>query len=359
MTVLIFLLVLSVLVLAHEWGHFITARRAGAKVEEFGFGFPPRLFSWTKNGTVFSLNLIPFGGFVRVFGETGEHNTEPGSFSYLKIGERAKIVAAGVAMNIILAYALLSVINLIGKPDIVDESNQALATNIQIQILDVSPNSPASEAGVKSGDAILSAKINGQAETFADIPDFKNFVDKARGQLVEIKLKRGREILDVSLYTRVNPPEGEGALGVSLARVGFIKSPWYIFWWQGLKDTLTLIGLTASSLFLFFKTLIFTGHLMGEVTGPIGIANLTGQAYQLGWAYLINLTALLSINLAILNILPFPALDGGRLILLGIEKIKGSPVNRKWENAINGIGFALLLALMILVTWQDLAKLFK
>lgn len=350
MTILIFFIVLSVLVLAHEWGHFITAKRAGAKVEEFGFGFPPKIFSFVKNGTVFSFNLIPFGGFVKIFGENGlEHRHEPGSFTSLKIGRRAKIVAAGVVMNVVLAFLLLSAVNLMGKPSLVDENNEVLAQDIKIQVVDVVENSPAANAGIKSGDVVKS---------FADVSSFKSFVKDSAGQEIVLSIKRDAEDLEIKVTPRVNPPADEGALGVALVKTGIIKSPWYLFLWQGLKDTAVLIGVIGSALFLFFKTLILEGRVMGEVAGPIGIASLTGEAYTLGLAYLLNLVAILSVNLAILNILPFPALDGGRLVLLAIEKIKGSPVNHKVENAINTAGFALLLALMVFVTWKDIAKLF-
>ncbi|MBI2052136.1 MAG: site-2 protease family protein [Candidatus Sungbacteria bacterium] len=164
--------------------------------------------------------------------------------------------------------------------------------------------------------------------------------------------------MSVKIVPRENPPAEEGALGVALARTGVVKSPWYLFLWNGLKDTLTMIGVIAAALFLFFKTLILEGRLMGEVAGPVGIAALTGQAYTMGLTYLFNLMAILSVNLAILNILPFPALDGGRLLFLAVEKIKGSPVSHKIENAVNAAGFALLIALMVFVTWQDIARFF-
>ncbi len=358
MTILIFLIVLSVLVLAHEYGHFVTAKRAGAKVEEFGFGFPPKVFSVTRNGTVFSFNLIPFGGFVKIFGESGEHRAEPGSFGSLKIFQRAKILVAGVTMNVILAFALLSIVNLVGRPAIVDETNAHLARDIKIQILDVAPESPAEKAGLKTGDVMAGATVGGSIKEFQDISEFKSFVEGAAGKEILLNIKRSGEALSVKIVPRENPPAEEGALGVALARTGVVKSPWYLFLWNGLKDTLTMIGVIAAALFLFFKTLILEGRLMGEVAGPVGIAALTGQAYTMGLTYLFNLMAILSVNLAILNILPFPALDGGRLLFLAVEKIKGSPVSHKIENAVNAAGFALLIALMVFVTWQDIARFF-
>ncbi len=358
MTFLIFLIVLSVLVLAHEWGHFITARRAGAKVEEFGFGFPPRLFSFKRRGTVFSLNLIPFGGFVKIFGEDGEHRGEAGSFGSLKISKRAKIIAAGVTMNLILAWFLLSLGNAIGRPAVVEEANAALAQNITIQVVSVAKGSPADLAGLKNSDSIVGASLNGQNQSFATAREFQNFVSSAQGQNIDLVLKRGDETVTVAVTPRLDPPAGEGALGVGLVRVGLIRVPWYAVPVKAVKDVVQLTGAVAYSLAMFFGSLIFKGQLMGDVTGPVGIASLAGQAYRMGLSYLIQLTALLSINLAILNILPFPALDGGRLIFLAAEKIKGSPLGQRLESRVNLVGFALLLLLMLFVTWKDIARLF-
>ena len=359
MTILVFLIVLSILVLAHEWGHFITARRAGAKVEEFGFGFPPKIFSFTKNGTLFSVNLIPFGGFVKIFGESGEHKNEAGSFTSLKISKRAKIICAGVFMNLVLAFLLLSLGNLLGRPMVLDEGNVAQASNIKIQITNVAENSPASKAGVKMGDAIAGLKLaDGTLKTFSEVSQFKSLIESEAGQEIDLVLLRGKDNIELKITPRVNPPAGEGALGVALAKVGLIKSPWYLFLWDGLKDLSFMIWMIGSALFLFFKTLILEGRVMGEVAGPIGIAALTGEAYRMGLSYLINLVAILSVNLAILNILPFPALDGGRLVFLVVEKIKGSPLSQKFESTVNITGFILLLALMFFVTWKDVVKFF-
>lgn len=358
MTILVFFIVLSVLILAHEWGHFITAKRSGAKVEEFGFGFPPRIFSFKKDGTEFSLNLIPFGGFVKIFGESGDNKDTKGSFSGLKISKRAKIISAGVFMNLVLAFFLLSFVDLIGKPTIITENNAAYARNIQLRILETAKDSPAFSAGLKSGDIVSELSLNGKSQIVSDYDTFKKIIDEANGNEVLIKIKRGSESIDFKITPRINPPENEGAIGVSLAQVGLVKSKWYLFLWDGLKDTASLFWLIISSLYLLFRTLIFEGRMMGELAGPIGIATITGQAYSMGLPYLINLTALLSIHLAILNFLPFPALDGGRIVFLVFEKLRGRPVSQKIEQAVNLFGFVLLLSLMAFITWKDIAKLF-
>jgi regulator of sigma E protease len=359
MTILIFLIVLSVLVLVHEWGHFVTAKRAGAKVEEFGFGFPPRLFAFKRNGVEFSFNLIPFGGFVKIFGELGDHPEEANSFSRLKLSQRAKVISAGVAMNMVLAFALLVFSSWWGRPEIITEENVAAAKDIKIQIMEVAGGSPAEKAGLKIGDVILKVSAGGNSSgEFSEVSEFKNFINGALGQNVEITIKRGRQALNFTAVPRAVHPNNEGPLGVALVKTGSVKMPWYLALWQGLKDTIGMTWLVVSSLFLFFKTLLWEGRLAGEVAGPIGIASMVGQAYFLGLGYLLNFVAVLSIHLAILNFLPFPALDGGRLVMLALEKIKGSPMNRKVEQAINAAGFAVLLALMVFITWKDIAKLF-
>lgn len=358
MTIIVFLIVLSVLVLAHEWGHFITAKRSGAKVEEFGFGFPPKIFSFKRGETEFSINLIPFGGFVKIFGELGDHKDSKGSFSGLKISKRAKIISAGVFMNIVLAFILISFVNLFGKPMILDESLEKNARNIQVKVLEIAKDSPASTAGIKPGDVILEISFDGKSKIVSDADFFRSIVSEANGREVSLKIERGKEIINLNITPRVNPPENEGAIGVSIAKVGLVSSKWYMFLLDGLKDTAVLFWVILTSLYLLLKTLIFEGRMIGELSGPIGIATITGQAYNMGISYLMNLVAILSIHLAILNFLPFPALDGGRLVFLAFEKIRGKPVSQKIEQVVNFSGFMLLLLLMAFITWKDIAKLF-
>lgn len=358
MTLLIFFAVLSVLVLAHEWGHFVTARRAGAKVEEFGFGFPPKLFSLKKNGIVYSFNLIPFGGFVKIFGEDGEHANESGSFASLKLSKRAKIIIAGVTMNIILAILLLGAGNLIGRPEVITDENFNSARDVRILVLQVQPGSPAQIAGIKNSDEIISVKLNNQISFLKTVENFQEFILTHQGKKMVLNLKRADKLIEVAIEPRINPPSGQGALGISLARVGLVKTPWYLAFVNAFKETFILMWVFITSFIMLLKTLISQGRLAGEIVGPVGIATLAGQAYQMGWAYLIQLTALLSINLAILNILPFPALDGGKLIFLAVEKIKGSPMSRRFEQSVNMVGFGMLLLLMLVLTWKDVVKLF-
>ncbi|MDO8574685.1 MAG: RIP metalloprotease RseP [bacterium] len=347
-TVLIFILILGILVLVHEWGHFIAAKKSGLTVEEFGFGFPPRIFSWKVNETLYSINLLPLGGFVKILGEDGGETNSPKSFSSKSAGIRSLIAAAGVTMNFILGALLLIIGFYIGLPQILNKDNEAIAKNIQIQIIAISSNSPAEKANLKLGDSI---------ENFKEISIFQDFISKNKGREVSLKIKRGEDYLEIKTVPRIDPPEGEGALGIALVKTGLISYPWYQSVWLGIKSAFIITWEIIKGFFGLIKNLLTAGKIPQEVAGPVGIAVLAGQAINLGFIYLLQLVALISLNLAVLNLIPFPALDGGRLLFLGIEKIKGSKVNPKIENAIHSIGLVLLLALVILITYRDILKL--
>lgn len=356
LTVIVFIIILGILVFVHELGHFLVAKKMGVKVEEFGFGFPPRLFGIKKGETIYSLNAIPLGGFVKIFGEDGEEKNNRFSFAAKKIWQRAGVLLAGVAMNIILAIALLSLGYMIGLPWSV--SDDEAVGGAKVQITQVVANSPADEAGFKVGDAILGASSSsGQLSNVEKVSAVQDFVDKNKGQAVAILLKRGQAELQVSLVPRVETPQDEGAMGVGLARVATRSFPWQRAIYEGAKETFSLLWLIILSLGYLVWQLFSSGGVGGEVVGPVGIFSLTGQAAQMGFVYLLQFTALLSVNLAIVNALPFPALDGGRVIFLIIEKIKGSPVSQTVEKAIHTAGFAFLILLMVVITFKDIARL--
>ena len=347
-TLLIFILILGILVLVHEFGHFIVAKKSGLTVEEFGFGFPPRIFSFKVNETVYSINLLPLGGFVKILGEDGGETNSPKSFSSKSAGIRSLITAAGVMMNFALGALLLIIGFYIGLPQVVNEENKAIAKNVQIQIIAISNNSPAEKANLKLGDSI---------EGFGEISIFQDFINQNKEKEISLKIKRGEDYLDIKAVPRANPPEREGALGIALAKTGLISYPWYQSVWLGIKSSFIITWEIIKGFFGLIKNLITVGKIPQEIAGPVGIAILAGQATALGFVYLLQLVALISLNLAVLNLIPFPALDGGRLLFLGIEKIKGSKVNPKIENAIHSIGIALLLALVVLITYRDILKL--
>lgn len=372
LTVVTFLLVLSVLVFAHEMGHFLTARKFGVKAEEFGLGFPPRAFGVYKNvngkwitifgnkevsdspGTIYSLNWIPLGGFVKIKGENGDNVNEADSFASKKIWQRAVMLSAGVTMNVILAAALISFGLMIGLPQAVDGlSPKAQVSQERVQIVDVMPGSPAEKAQVKIGDFILS--ING--EQFKTEKAMQDYVGTRAGQELEYKISRMGEEVILKIAPEMRQDTGRAGIGVAIGVVGLVKYPWYLAIWEGVRTTFLFLWLIIVAFYQLLKNLIIGNGVTAEIAGPVGIATITGQFAHMGFVYLLNFTAILSINLAILNIFPFPALDGGRILFLIIEKIKGSPVKREFENAIHNIGFIILMIFVLFVTFKDISKI--
>ena len=359
LTAIIFIIVLGVLVCVHEFGHFIFAKRAGMRVDEFGFGFPPRLWGKKKGETTYSINLIPFGGFVKILGEEGEYRNDPRSFSAKPFGAKLKVIVAGVTMNFLLAVFLLMLVNFLGlRIGIIDAQTAALAQDKQIQIIQVAENSPADSAGLQLLDEIKGFRVGGMTTVVGTVEETQYLIKQNVGKPVIALIERNGEPIEKEITPRTDPPQGEGALGISLALTGVVSYPWYEAVWRGVYDAVIIAINTVIGYGLLFKSLIFEGRLIADVSGPIGIANLTGQAARIGLNYLMQFTALISINLAILNILPFPALDGGRAVLIIVEKLKGSPVNKRIEQGINTVGFALLLSLMVYVTFKDIVRLF-
>jgi len=356
LTAIVFIIILAVLVFVHELGHFLVAKKFGIKVEEFGFGFPPRIWGIKRGGTIYSINWIPFGGFVKIFGEDGGDRADKQSFVSKKIWQRASVLLAGATMNVILAVFLLSLGFMTGLPWAVEDSENIVGA--KVQITQVALSSPSESAGIKTGDIVLEA--SSQVEKLNNLEkviDFQNFIDRSKGKEVLVNLKRGQSVLTFKLVPRENPPVGEGAMGVGQARVSQISFPWYRAIWEGLMTTFSLIWLTLSSLGLLLWQLFSHGQVAGEVTGPVGIYSITGQAAQMGFVYILQLAALLSINLAVINAFPFPALDGGRVLFLLIEKIKGSPISERVERTIHSAGFVFLILLMVVVAFKDIVKL--
>lgn len=358
--IIVFILILGLLVFVHEFGHFIMAKKAGAKVEEFGFGFPPRIFGVKKGETLYSLNLIPLGGFVKIYGEDGQDRKDPRSFSSKKIRTRAVILVAGVSFNALLTIVLLFFGYSVGFPSVVTDENRSNARDLKVQIIEIVVGSPANKAGLAQGDAILRLKFNDSSIVVGNIKEVQKFIGEHKGQNITITAQREGKEFDISLTPRLNPPKGEGEIGIAMAETGIISYPWYKSLWQAISSTFYFAGFIAFTIFKLIKDLITSGgsEILAGISGPVGIAAMTGQAARLGFVYVLQLAAILSITLAVINVLPFPALDGGRLLFLGIEKIKGKPINQKIEKIIHNIGFFALIILMILVTVRDVKKYF-
>ncbi|MEI8361158.1 MAG: RIP metalloprotease RseP [bacterium] len=372
-TLLIFLAVLSVLVLVHELGHFLTARRFGIRGEEFGLGFPPRFLGLYKDfegkwkvvhgnkpidpstypTTIYSLNYFPLGGFVKIKGENGE-NVDKDSFVNKPIWQRAVVLSAGVSMNLVLAAFLFTVCFMVGTAQSLENVDpSATITERHLSIIEVQKDSPAEKSGIKAGDTLLTI----DKHEFVDYEGLKGYTNKNANKELTYVVKRGNEIKDFKITPRASANnKNEVVAGIGVAEIGIVKYSWYEAPWQGIKQT----AFATWAILLAFGGMIkgiFMGHgVSADVAGPVGIAALTGQVARMGFVYLMQFTALLSINLAIINFLPLPALDGGRVLFLGIEKIKGRPVKTEIETIIHTIGFALLMLLVIVVTFKDIFK---
>ncbi|MEK7600493.1 MAG: M50 family metallopeptidase [Patescibacteria group bacterium] len=360
MTAILFILVISLLIFVHEFGHFIMAKRAGMRVEEFGFGFPPRLWGITRGETVYSINWIPFGGFVKVFGEDGEHAAAPRSFSSGTAWQRFAVLVAGIAMNFALAIVFLTVNNAVGVRTALDEADQsalANATQKAVYVARVAPESPAEAAGMRTLDVLVSAQYGSAVQPIMTAADVQMFTNVYKGKTVQFTFKRGDEVLVKDVMLRADPPEGQGPLGISPLLIGKVSHPWYEAPVRGFLDAVRLTGVTIQGYVGVLVQLVTTGKVGADLSGPIGIASLTGQAARVGWDYLIQFVAMISINLAVLNAFPFPALDGGRILFLAIEKIRGAPLAHTTEGLVNGIGFLVLLLAMILITARDVMQL--
>jgi len=366
-TILIFIALLGILVFVHELGHFLTAKRNGIRVDEFGFGFPPRMFGVVKNKetgkyslvwggkqmpsgeTVYSLNWIPLGGFVKIAGENGDEENDPNSFSRKPAWVRIKVLGAGVFMNFVLAWFLISIVFMLGLPQPIDPSDETAYENKKIQILAVGKGTPAEAMGLKMGDEILS--VNGKDVT--SLKEVSEEIAANMGKVVAFSLDRFGTPLTLSGTPRTDYPPKEGALGISFSETAVVSYPWYEAIWEGMKATYTITIAILQALGTMFASLFTSEKVALDVTGPVGIVYLTKQMSDLGLPYLLQFAALLSINLGIINILPIPALDGGRILFILIEKLKGSPISQRVEGMFHQIGFMLLLLLMVVVTFRD------
>jgi regulator of sigma E protease len=359
-TLIVFLLVISVLIFVHEFGHFIVAKRVGMRVDEFGFGFPPRIWGFRYRGTDYTINLIPFGGFVRIYGEDGEHAHAKGSFAYASFWSRLMVIVAGVCMNIVLAIVLLVACNSMGlRVGLFDDQMKTRAEDRRVQILQVSPDSPAEKAGLQPLDEILGFRGPGNTLEMTDSPEaVQQFAFEHAGDPAVIVVQRGSTEQDILLALRKPSGPSQGPIGISLALTGIIRYPWYESIWRGIIDAWLLLVGTLFGYWGLLKSLFSTGHLGADITGPVGIATMTGQAARVGFTYLIQFAAMISVNLAVLNIFPFPALDGGRAVLVIAEKLRGKPLGAAIERTINSFGFLVLLLLMVAVTIKDIVKFF-
>jgi len=382
MTFFLFILILSILVLVHETGHYLAAKKAGIKVEEFAFGLPftKPLFSRKRGETVYSIYPLIFGGFVKLYGEDGPSSSrksgalEGQAYFEKSIVKRTSVLLAGVFMNLILAIVCFSILYFVwGIP----------TKTGKVVVEAVAENSPAQAAEIKPNDWIVA--VNGEAINEGD--QLIRLTQEKTGQKIQLEISRGinnpcklstdnvlggmataefvfsckGENLLVSIIPRKDPPQGEGPLGVVVTDSEFKKYPFYLMPFlgvkEGFKESLSWGKMILSSLGQMIYGLVTKGKIPGEIAGPVGIYQITGQAVKAGWLAVLQLLGIISVNLAIVNVLPIPAMDGGRLVFLGYELLfrKKAPV--KIEAVVNSIGMIVLLGLMALITVNDLLRL--
>lgn len=308
------------------------------------------------SGTIYSLNWIPLGGFVKIKGENGDDKAKD-SFAVKSAWIRIKVLAAGVIMNFFLAWLVISIAFMVGIPQAVDSSQPV--QNSVIQISQVIQGSPAEKMGLMPGDQLVKCLVVGNPlcrNNFANVNDVQNFINGSKGKEISLEVKRGKENLSLKGTPRADYPSDQGPLGISLAQTAIVSYPWYQAVYEGLMTTFRIIGLILATFYDILRSLIMGQKVSVDVTGPIGIAYVAKQFTDLGFVYILQFIALLSINLGIINALPFPALDGGRILFILIEKVKGSPVSQRVEQMVHNLGFVFLILLMILITFHDVIR---
>lgn len=402
-TIFIFIIILSILVIVHEMGHFLVAKKFGISVEEFGLGFPPRakILATFQNGLKLTLNWLPLGGFVKLKGEDGNKREEIDSFAGKKIWQKILVLASGVIMNFVLAFLLLSLGLAIGWPSDLTESkiNQKYVKSSDILIIYVEKDSPADLAGLKVGDFIK--KINNQ--DYQEIKDLQEKIQLEQGREINILIEREKQLQEIKATPReieflitnqeekldqpnnsdiekknesaptVNLEQEQKSasdvaqtdnqavvkkvgVGVALAKIGTVRYPAHLALVQGAKNTIIYSGKIIAAFYNLIKDAIVKHKISPEVGGPVAIAVFSGKAARLGFIYILQFIALLSLNLAIINILPLPALDGGRIFFAIIEKIKGRAVSSQIEIITHTVGFWLLIIFVLFITLRDIDR---
>lgn len=356
--IILFIIIFSILVLTHEFGHFYTARKMGIKVEEFGMGLPPRIWGFKKHGTIFSINWIPFGGFVKIYGENEEVKGDKSAFSSKTVWQRMLVISAGVLTNLFVGYLVLMIGFWLTMPPLVtppeyyaDNPDDIVS---KIIVLKVEENSPAQIAGVLPGDYILG--VNEIVFNSAD--DLPNFLLDKQNQSVVLNIERNKETINVAI-TPVIINEVV-AIGTWIDRE--IENVSYVWWkvpWFALIETFRIMLVIVVAIGGFFYQLFSTASVSTDFAGPVGIANIVVDLLSLGWLRILQFMAFISINLGLINLVPFPALDGGRLLFIILEILRGGKkVSVQIEAAVHTVGFLLLMALILVVTYRDIIKLF-
>lgn len=346
MTIFLVILGILIIIVGHELGHFLMAKVLKIKVEEFGVGLPPRLLGKKFKETLYSINLLPFGAFVRIYGEEEEKEGDKEAFLNKPFWQKSLVVLGGVLANFILAWIFFSIVFMIGA-----QSN--------LIITQVLPDSPAQKSGLKMGDVIM--KLEADNLTLSSpikIDEFIETVKNSKEKNIRLYIKRGSENLIFNIEKRDVFKENEGALGVVLGDGGIERKSFFVALGDGFKSSVGFLKMTIEGLGILLNNILKGESVRDNLAGPVGIVSFATKTAKIGYVYLLNLLALISINLIVINLIPVPALDGGRFLIYLVEKIRGKKISAQFQNSITGFSLILLLILMIFVTINDVKKFF-
>ncbi len=362
MTIILFLIILAVLIFVHELGHFSTAKFFKIRVDEFAIGFPPKIFSWKKGETKYSLNAIPAGGYVKIFGENPDEDSLMGpdskrSFVNAKWWKQIIILLSGIFMNLIFAWILISISLNIGIILPIEDKYRDEAKDVSVFITSIVKDSPSDKVGLMEGDKIIEIQTEKIEEV---LPTAENIQKIIADSLGKIYLKYEREgITKTAVLTAINGLiDGRKAVGISMGEIGTIKFGFPRSLYEGLKLTaIETKEITVGIYTFIYELLSGQNGMLANIAGPVGIAGLVGEASSKGISYLFGFVAMISINLAMLNLIPFPAFDGGRVLFVLIETIIQRKIKPAILNWTNLIGFGLIIILMIFITYKDILRL--
>ncbi len=373
-TIIIAFVSLIGLMILHEFGHFIVAKRFGVKVEEFGIGYPPRIFGKKIGETIYSLNLLPFGAFVKIQGEIGGIENAR-SFNGKPIYQRGLIILAGVISFWLISAVLFSIVMGLGAPTAISDEENGNLVDPKVQIAGISAGSPAEISGLKVGDAIIEVKSQkstlrlrsglmvsevepSKVKSINKVKELQEFTEENKGEEIVLTVERGKEIFTVSLVGRILPPSGEGPLGVALVRTAIKNYHGFQAIWQGILATINLTYAIIQGYWQAIGNLIKGLPSGVQMMGPVGVVSLFAQVNQMGINYFLQFVGMIAIYFAIFNVLPIPAVDGGKLLFLVIEAVRKKPVSEKIEQNITALCFSVLIILMIFVTIKDVMRIF-
>ena len=356
LTLIVVILIFSALVIAHEWGHFIVARRNGVKVDEFGVGFPPKLYGKTIGGTLYSLNLLPIGGFVRLKGED-QLVKDKDSFSSKSFRVKSKVVMAGVAMNLAIAYFIVLFLMVFGMPAILPSGFTSVGPiklykidSSALKAVSITKGSAAEKAGIVIGNEIIS--VNGIETKTED--QLKASTKQNAGKSVELEVRRGSDTKIILVQLGTDSTKGYLGLAAQSEQRAYYNP--FVAIIGAIITTFSLALLTVAAFGNFIVGLFTKAQVSGDVAGPVGIVSIFGSVMQFGWRYVLAFVASISLSLAVVNSLPIPALDGGRFALMVLTKF-GLKITPEREALIHWLGFGFLIILVFIITISDISRL--